>query len=138
MLAALRSPRLWWSIALLWFIMLFIISSMPRLPPGPDIPFQDKVMHTGYYAIGGFCVFLALRFRAAPFSNRAALVGAIVFCAGVGWFDEWHQTFTPNRRGNDFWDWLADALGGVLGGLGGALAHRVIVRLGRPCQQEAR
>lgn len=116
-------PRVWWGVTILWFVLLFIVSSMSTLPPGPGIPFQDKIQHTIYYMIGAASLFLALRFRSPPLSVGAAFLAALVLCMAVGWFDEWHQTFTPGRRGNDIWDWLADTLGGILGPLVGSMVH---------------
>lgn len=113
----LASPRLWWTAVVLWFGMLFFLSSLPKLPPGPGFRYEDKVYHTLYYAIGGGAFFLARRLARAPASAGRAFLSALVFCMAVGWFDEWHQTFTPGRRGNDLFDWLADALGGILGPL---------------------
>jgi len=36
-------------------------------------------------------------------------------CSVIGRLDEYHQTFTPGRSGNDTGDWLADTLGGAAG-----------------------
>lgn len=33
----------------------------------------------------------------------------------VGIIDEYHQTFTPGRTGNDLGDWIADILGSIAG-----------------------
>jgi len=47
---------------------------------------------------------------------RFAAVG-MAFTAVAGALDEFHQTFTPGRSGNDFFDWLADLSGGLLGAM---------------------
>lgn len=125
---------LWWSLLALWFALQFILSSIPTLPPGPGIPFQDKIQHTVYYALGGCCIFLALRFRHPPTGAAKSFLAALLFCLAIGGFDEWHQSFTPGRKGNDLWDWLADALGGVLGPLIGMWAHRKLRALSNPMQ----
>lgn len=111
----LRNPRLWWGFTLAWFVLLFFLSSLPKLPPGPEVPFQDKILHTIYYSGAGFCVWLALRLRQPPLSARAAFWRAVLFCFAVGLFDEFHQSFVPNRSGNDPGDLTADTLGGILG-----------------------
>jgi VanZ family protein len=41
----------------------------------------------------------------------------MLFTAIAGAIDEFHQTFTVGRTGNDFFDWLADLSGGLLGGM---------------------
>ena len=101
---------------LAWFVTLYFLSSMPKLPPGPKIPYEDKVAHLVFYSIGGAWSYLARRFCSPPDSGKKALLFAILFCALVGAIDEFHQSFVPNRSGNDPWDWLADTLGGLVGG----------------------
>ena len=54
-----------------------------------------------------------------PRPVRRATVGAtallvVLTGAAVGWFDEWHQTFTPGRSGLDVYDWMADVTGSLL------------------------
>ena len=39
----------------------------------------------------------------------------ILVFAILGALDEYHQTFTPGRSGNDPFDWLADVLGASTG-----------------------
>ena len=116
-MALVRNPSLWWSLVVGWFITLFLLSSIPKLPPGPDIPFEDKILHTAYYSIGAACFYLARRFRQGIITSKAATVTAVLFCMAVGAFDEFHQSFVPNRSGNDPFDWLADTLGGFVGSL---------------------
>jgi VanZ family protein len=41
-------------------------------------------------------------------------IPGLLFTAIIGALDEFHQTFTPGRSGNEPWDWLADVTGGVL------------------------
>ncbi len=107
-----------------WFAVLFWLSSQSHLhPPGPEFENKDKVLHTGYFAIGGGLFFMALRLKKPALGLLAATLITIAFCSAIGAFDEWHQTFTPNRSGNDPYDWMADTLGGLLGALGG---HRLL------------
>jgi len=48
---------------------------------------------------------------------RSLFIISIAFCSAVGGLDEYHQSFTPGRSGNDLGDWLADTLGGTAGAL---------------------
>lgn len=79
----------------------------------------DKIAHFGYFFGGGglLAAFLGLRQRVpAPhgsFRNVFWLV-VLVGCV-VGRLDEYHQSFTPGRTGNDIGDWLADILGTAVG-----------------------
>jgi VanZ family protein len=117
----------------LWFAVLFWLSSQSHLqPPGPEFENKDKFLHTGYFSLGGGLFFLALRLRKPALGLLAATLITIAFCSAIGAFDEWHQTFTPNRSGNDPYDWMADTLGGLLGALGGSVALRFLPRRA-PC-----
>src|SRR6478609_4892020 len=121
----LANSRLWFGLVAVWFAVLFWLSSQSHLnPPGPEFANKDKVLHTGYFTLGGTLFFLGMRHRKPALRQLLAALLTIAFCSAVGAFDEWHQTFTPNRSGNDIWDWTADTLGGLLG----ALAGRRIMR----------
>lgn len=122
-------PRFWFALAAIWFAVLFWLSSQSHLePPGPEFEGKDKVLHVGYFALGGFLFFLGMRLQKPALSLLAVSLITIAFCSAVGAFDEWHQTFTPNRSGNDPSDWLADTLGGLLGAIGGRWLLRFLPR----------
>ncbi len=111
-----RQRWLWWLGVLVWAGVLFILSSDTAPPSGPDFPFMDKVLHCAYFTAGSACFLVALFGEAALRINRLRLAAAgVLFTAAVGALDEFHQTFTPGRMGNDPWDWLADVTGGALG-----------------------
>ncbi len=119
-------PRFWFSLFAVWFAVLFLFSSQSRLhPPGPQFHNKDKVLHAAYFMLGGILLFVGLRLKKPALGLLATSLITIVFCSAVGAFDEWHQTFTPNRSGNDPYDWMADSLGGLLGALGGNCLLRV-------------
>jgi len=99
-----------------WFVVLWILSSGNPAPKnGPDIPHFDKIVHFGYF-LGGAGLFAAWRRFTSPTAPAlniivlTTLVGAI-----VGAIDEYHQSFTPGRTGNDVYDWLADLTGSFAG-----------------------
>lgn len=125
--AACRSPRPWFAGCALWAVVLWFLSAGHPAPPGAfEIPYFDKVCHFGYFFGGGAMLATALRLRqtaAPPAWGRIIAVVALA-AALTGWMDEFHQTFTPGRSGNDPADWLAD----VLGGTAGALVVRRIFR----------
>jgi len=98
-----------------WAVALWLISAVPAGPPTPSIlPHQDKILHFGYYALGGFLLIHALGPIAARL-GRSAPVVCIAFLALIGGLDEFHQTFVPGRSGLDPGDWLADTLGAAAG-----------------------
>ncbi len=130
----LRRPRPWLILLAVWWVTLFILSHQSHLhPPGPDLPNIDKVEHTGYFTLGGFLCFSWLMARNPGRSVMRTAVLTVVFCSVVGALDEYHQSFIPNRSGNDPWDWAADNLGGVLGSLAGAWRQARLGRKNAPC-----
>jgi VanZ family protein len=95
--------------ALAWAILIFIVSSIPRLHP-PDLGFhaQDKLAHAAEYGIFGW---LLLRSFRALTPKHAKAVFLVLFLGSVyAASDELHQLFVPGRRA-DVFDFLADAAG---------------------------
>lgn len=94
-----------WLPVLLWMAAVFSLSSLPRpkLPTVP-VPNADKIAHAIAYAVGGL-----LTAHATP----STLLALVIPCA-FGASDEWHQRFVPGRQPSRA-DWLADALGALLG-----------------------
>ncbi len=109
-------PWLWWVLVLIWRSVLFFLSGESSLPSGPELPFKDKILHCVYYSGGAFAFILALDGNKKILGSlKGLLLSGFLFTAIVGASDEFHQTFTPGRSGNDPWDWLADIAGGLLG-----------------------
>lgn len=112
-----RNPKFWLTAFLIWLGVLWILSSRPLngtyLPP---IDHFDKIAHFGYFFGGSglLCAWLYSRNPERP-NWQAILVSVILTIAVIGCLDEYHQTFTPGRSGNDPYDWLADVLGATAG-----------------------
>jgi len=74
------------------------------------------VAHFTYFFLGGVlltnAIHLTFRWR-LPLTFLAVLL----VIGAIGIVDEWHQTSTPGRSGNDRGDLLADCLGGGLAAL---------------------
>ncbi len=125
-------PAFWWGCYALWFAVLFGLSSISKVPSGtPQFMLSDKFAHAAYFTAGSAALALAVALRpGSRFSSNPLLVisACLLAAALVGAFDEWHQSFTPGRSGNDLGDWVADLVGGLLGALLGRAALR---RLGR-------
>jgi len=121
-----RNPKFWLAGFLLWFAVLWTFSSFPG-PGGyaPPIGHLDKVAHFGYF-FGGGGLLSAWLFRLRPDRPRWTVILSITILALalIGGLDEWHQTFTPGRSGNDPFDWLADVLGAAAGGFTFKRLHR--------------
>jgi len=113
-----------------WFINLFVFSSIPgSAAPQLTLLIGDKIAHAGYFALGSSAFMLTLlqnpsRHYSMPIIFSACMAMALV----VGVFDEWHQTFTPNRHGNSLGDILANLAGGALGFCAGLWAKKLTIK----------
>ena len=128
---ALVSPRLWLFCVILWASALFMLSSLPAVPraDGPEIPHLDKVMHFVYFMGGAFLFTTHLLLKHGSTARPAVrILCPILIFAIVGALDEYHQTFTEGRSGNDPFDWLADVLGAATGAF---IANRLHPQLRR-------
>jgi VanZ family protein len=112
----IRLPRFAAILWAIWLGTLWWLSSR-SLPVAtlPTFQFTDKVAHFGYFFVGGSLLAVALRDVVPNWKPRVFCV--IAACALIGAGDEFHQSFVPNRYGNDPWDWLADVLGGTTAAL---------------------
>ena len=113
-----QHPAWWWLALATWGGLLFFLSSQ-SLPqgPAPQVDHLDKVAHFLYFSGGGFVLTgLLLRHGWSRGTRRLVWVSVLAM-AVLGGLDEWHQTFTPGRSGNDPGDWLADVAGGLAGTL---------------------
>jgi VanZ family protein len=109
------SPWFWRVLVIVWAALLWWLSSQSKLPSPAKFEGIDKVEHALYFAAGGMCFLLGLRLAGFARLTLSAFIVTVLFCSGVGFLDEWHQTFTPGRSGGDVWDWIADTVGGVIG-----------------------
>ena len=130
--ACCSGSTFWSSLFLLWGIVLWLLSDGP-IPThgGPDLPGLDKILHFGYFFGGAgllsAALYLSHRNRTG-LSWRRLVITVVIVLATVGALDEWHQSWIPERSGNDF-DWLADVAGALTGALVLKRFHRLV---GRP------
>jgi len=102
--------------------LIFTASSLsdPGAPPGG---LSDKSAHIIAYAALGATLVRALgQGRSAAVTPRRVLIAALLATL-YGMSDELHQWFVPGRNA-EWLDVAADALGGVIGAAGWALAVR--------------
>jgi VanZ family protein len=122
----LRHPGFWLACFLLWFGALWMLSSSSLAGVyTPPVDHFDKVEHFGFFfgGTGLLCAWLFCRNPGNP--SWTAIIGTAVVVIGlVGWLDEYHQTFTPGRSGNDPHDWMADVCGAIAGALVFKKFHR--------------
>lgn len=106
-----------WGVSILaWAAVLWTLSSRSMPSGTPQIPHFDKVAHLSYFTVGSFFFCRLLLLVRPGWQRSSLLLATLCFALLVGAGDEFHQTFTPGRSGNDAGDLLADALGGLLGG----------------------
>ena len=103
-----------WLPVFLYAGLIFYLSSLRhvKLPP---IKYFDKFGHANLYAMFGVLVSRAFWYSV---THRRKILLFLTF-VGVtlyGMSDEWHQSFVPGRS-VDAWDVVADAVGGVMGGV---------------------
>ena len=137
----LSSHRLWFAGFLTWAVALYLLSSMPKVMPegGPEIPHLDKVVHFGYFMGGAFILTTGILLLKGADARRLLRIflPAVLFVV-IGLLDEYHQTFTPGRSGNDPFDWLADILGSFTGILIANRFHSLVHKFSKPVSEKSR
>jgi VanZ family protein len=115
--------------AIVWAAFIYTASSVPsgRLQWWLLHRF-DKLVHLGIFYVLGLLVYRALHEGNAPstFSSKRVVL-MLIIVLGYGFFDEFHQTFTPGRSGMDLGDLIADVAGGALAA-GTAAGYHLISR----------
>ena len=103
--------------AFIWALIIFVASSIPTsMIPWAFLRAPDKIIHVVIFLILGILVYRALETdsdRGIFFYKKVLLMFGIVLSYGI--LDELHQGFTPGRS-VDFYDLLADAVGGITAG----------------------
>jgi VanZ family protein len=100
---------------IVYWITLFILTTIPADAVPQLFENQDKYEHFIAYCVLAIFLSLALYFqkRSVLISSKAFLF-TLLFILAYGAVDELHQLFVPGRF-CDFYDWLADSSGGILG-----------------------
>jgi VanZ family protein len=100
---------------LVYWLALFVGTSIPSDHLSLGLEISDKLKHLFAYLFLAFLLSLNLHFqnRWEKLSNLAFIYSFII-CILYGAFDEIHQLIVPNRSA-EFLDWLANALGSILG-----------------------
>ena len=95
-------------------LAIFMQSSYPGPERMPNVPFLDKLLHFGAYALLGILFFRA--FETLPLrDNHNLLIFISIASATVyGISDEVHQYFVPHRHA-DILDGVANAIGSICG-----------------------
>ena len=110
----------------MWAAVIFVLCVMPQedIPdPGFQIPYMDKIVHFGMYFIASLLMAYPLE-RYCRWNLREIGVLAVTFACLFGGMIEIVQARFFARSG-DWYDLLAD----VVGGAAGCLAYPVVKRL---------
>jgi VanZ family protein len=98
----------------IYWLVLFTATSIP-VEKLPSIGLSDKVNHLMAYFVLSFLFYLALLFQGkSKFLFDNAPLATLIICSFYGIADEIHQILIPGRSA-EVLDWIADALGAVLG-----------------------
>jgi VanZ family protein len=108
--------------AIVWTAAIFLLCLWPgEQLPKSDLPFADKWTH--FVLFGAFSLLWLLALSGARLRTVLLL---ICIAAALGWMIECLQGWLPAlHRSRDYYDALADALGGLLGGLAYLIAQRI-------------
>jgi VanZ family protein len=101
--------------AVLWAVIIFILSSIPsvNLPKFGWLA-SDKMAHVGVFMVFAGLTCRALRHQQLfPLFSRRAFLFTVLFTAVYGALDELHQYFVPGRD-SDPVDWIADVAGSIV------------------------
>ena len=112
-----------WAPAILWFGLIFFLSSQSTLPSPGHV--SDKQAHAFTYGVlAVFCLMGLTGWRTRHVAG-ASLLGAFIITVLYGVSDEFHQSFVPGRT-PDAADVMADAIGAALA-LTGAWGWAILV-----------
>jgi VanZ family protein len=123
----------------LWVITLWFLSSHSIAAPeeAPEILHFDKIAHFGYFFGGGYILATWSQLKYDdPSSVFTRYLFPIIFFSIFGAIDEYHQTFTPGRSGNDLYDWIADFLGASFGVFLANYFHWILHKFSSPIAPE--
>ena len=98
-----------------YWILLFVATSIPTDAMPKLFDAQDKLEHFGAYFILSILLLLSLHLQEKySVLNKRAIFFTFVLLSFYGALDELHQYFIPGRY-CDFYDWVADVIGGLTG-----------------------
>ena len=107
-----RRRLFYWLPPITWSAGIFLLSCLPSKQHEPLFEGVDKVFHFGLFGMLSVLLFFAFFYGQRRPPLKAALL-ALLITAAYGALDEFHQSFTPTRS-VDFFDWVADTVGGML------------------------
>jgi VanZ family protein len=123
----LRTFLRYWLPLLIYIGLIFIFSSLSKRPHSILEFIPDKLLHFIEYALLAALTARAVYSLPKPGTWWVVLLITFIAVATLGTLDELYQSTIP-RRSPEFLDWVADASGGLLGGICYLLLKRWLVR----------
>jgi len=123
----LRTFARYWLPLLIYIGLIFILSSLSRRPHSFLDVIPDKLLHFCEYALLAALTTRAIYSLPRPDAWWVVLLITFLVVAVLGALDELHQSTIP-RRSAEVLDWVADAGGGLTGGVCYLLFKRWLVR----------
>lgn len=100
-----------WTWVIGYMILIFVLSSLERVPVLGDWDLNDKAKHMALFALFAFLVFRAISLY---ITHTGWLIATTVLIVSLyGATDEYHQSFVPGRS-PDVRDWMADTAAAVI------------------------
>jgi len=109
-----------------WVLLIYVASSIHAVSLPTSILGFDKAIHFSIFFVLGALIVRAFHLRGllehSPiwYTLTASLLAAL-----YGVFDEIHQGYVPGRS-VDYWDAVADAVGGIAGSITAFKARRIL------------
>ena len=127
----LRPVLFYWLPIVAYAALIFFLSSQSQSSIQflvfIHVPNFDKVLHLAEYGAFGLLLARAFSGGGTAFSPRQAVAGALIIAALYGASDELHQFFVPTRA-CEWGDWIADSIGGLVGGVSWFVLLRLVSR----------
>ncbi|MBC8443705.1 MAG: VanZ family protein [Deltaproteobacteria bacterium] len=114
MMSRIYNMLYYWLPVCLYCLLIFIQSANPAPDLIPRLPFMDKVIHLGAYAVLGVLFFRAFDSTTLKQYRLVVPILAAMAASLYGISDEIHQAYVPFREA-DGWDALADIIGSIAG-----------------------
>lgn len=101
---------------IVWALVIFILCSVPgdNLPKTSfiTIPHFDKIAHFGMFFVMGIFLFAELSYQTKLKRIPIILIVLFLIAAYGGFIEYLQQNFFSHRSG-DYWDLMADVMGGL-------------------------
>ena len=100
---------------IIYWLILFILTTLPSGSAPDMIKVSDKLKHFSAYGLLAFLLSLTLHFQDKyDYLRQHNFLITVLIIAFYGFIDELHQAFIPGRN-CEFLDWIADTLGAIFG-----------------------